>query len=329
MGPSRPNCRAHTLAHPSPSPPYHVDSGWSEARGGGGAAPLLTKLDLSGYSFAISWQTLASISRLFPELEELTLSGVDIAGASGAPLEACTRLPSLAPPRLPPPPPPPTPRLTFPTHLTASPPRRLTPCTQVLPRLRKLRIGSFVQRFSCSLGHKSTGEVGHALRSLFTLAPSLEDLSLTHGKVYMSGPDRKMCKPLPPLPGCDGALELLPASLRRFSLSTMVLNNDDKLALAQLPQLHALTLSECGADARRIATELCQLSPQLSPSRVRNDNELLALPLCGAGEASTSRRDSSGTSPRSTSGGDDMVSDHAHDSVATADESDEDSKPLW
>jgi hypothetical protein len=219
--------------------------------------------------------------------------------------------------------------LTFPTHLTASPPRRLTPCTQVLPRLRKLRIGSFVQRFSCSLGHKSTGEVGHALRSLFTLAPSLEDLSLTHGKVYMSGPDRKMCKPLPPLPGCDGALELLPASLRRFSLSTMVLNNDDKLALAQLPQLHALTLSECGADARRIATELCQLSPQLSPSRVRNDNELLALPLCGAGEASTSRHDSSGTSPRSTSGGDDMVSDHAHDSVATADESDEDSKPLW
>jgi hypothetical protein len=137
VGPSRPNCRAHTLAHPSPSPPYHVDSGWSEARGGGGAAPLLTKLDLSGYSFAISWQTLASISRLFPELEELTLSGVDIAGASGAPLEACTRLPSLAPPRLPPPPPPPTPPpppphpsldLPHASHrLTASPPHAVHP----------------------------------------------------------------------------------------------------------------------------------------------------------------------------------------------------------
>ena len=179
-----------------------------------------------------------------------------------------------------------------------------------------------------SLGHKSTGEVGHALRSLFTLAPSLEELSLSHGRMHMSGEDRKMGKPTPPLPGCDGALELLPASLCRLSLSTLVLNNDDKLALAQLPQLRALTLSECGADARRIATELCQLSPQLSPSRVLNDNKLLALPLSGAGEASTSRRDSSGTRcstpPPSASGGDGTVSDHAHDSVAAADESDED-----
>ena len=41
------------------------------------------------------------MSRLFPKLEELTLSGVDIAGATGAPLEACTRPPSLALPRLP------------------------------------------------------------------------------------------------------------------------------------------------------------------------------------------------------------------------------------
>jgi len=44
-----------------PSPPYHVHSGWSDARGGGGAAPLLAKLDLSGYLFMLSWPTLAAL----------------------------------------------------------------------------------------------------------------------------------------------------------------------------------------------------------------------------------------------------------------------------
>lgn len=182
----------------------------------------------------------------------------------------------------------------------------------MLPRLRKLRIGSFVRSFSAS-GHKSTAEVGRALRSLLTLAPGLEDLSLSHGTMYMSGKDRKAQLARPPLPGCDGALELLPTSLCRLSLGTMVLNDDDKLALAQLPQLRRLMLKECGDDARRIATELCQLSPQLSPSRIVLDNLLLglALPLSGAAEASASRRDSS--RPPSASGGDDM-----------ADESDED-----
>ena len=109
MRSSQPNRRAHTLAHPSPSPRCYVDSGWSDARGGGGAAPLLTKFDLSGYGCMLSWQILVSISRLLPELEELTMSGVDITGASGAPLEARTRPPSLAPSRLPPAPPPPPP----------------------------------------------------------------------------------------------------------------------------------------------------------------------------------------------------------------------------
>ena len=41
---------------------------------------------------------------------------------------------------------------------------------------------------------------------------------------------------VPPLPGFNGALELLPTSLRRISLSTIVLGNEDKLALAQLPR---------------------------------------------------------------------------------------------
>eukprot|EP00320_Phaeocystis_rex_P000387 CAMPEP_0119065704 /NCGR_PEP_ID=MMETSP1178-20130426/8452_1 /TAXON_ID=33656 /ORGANISM="unid sp, Strain CCMP2000" /LENGTH=521 /DNA_ID=CAMNT_0007047239 /DNA_START=70 /DNA_END=1635 /DNA_ORIENTATION=+ len=250
--------------------------GWSEARGGGGAAPLLTKLDMSGY-FMMKWSALVSVSRLFPELEELTVSGVDITGASLAPLE-------------------------------------------VLPRLRKLHIGRFVL---FSSHHMNTGDMGRAFRAFFALAPCLEHLSLSHGKMWYSREDRKSGKPMPPLPGCDGALELLPTSLRCLSLSTMVLNDDDKLALAQLPQLRALSLSECGADALRIATELCQLSPQLSPSRVLHDNKPLALPLAGAAEASTSCRDSS--RPPSASGSDDMGGDHAHDSVATAaDESDED-----
>ena len=63
--------RAHTLTHPSAtpplpaSPPYHVvDSGWSEARGGGSAAPLLTTFDLSGYGIMMSWQLLVSMRRL-------------------------------------------------------------------------------------------------------------------------------------------------------------------------------------------------------------------------------------------------------------------------
>ena len=48
-----------------PSPPYHVvDSGWSEARGGGSAAPLLTTFDLSGYGIMMSWQLLVSMRRL-------------------------------------------------------------------------------------------------------------------------------------------------------------------------------------------------------------------------------------------------------------------------
>ena len=105
----------------------------------------------------------------------------------------------------------------------------------MLPRLRRLHVGRFLRHWGAA-GHRSTAEVGCALRSLFTLAPSVEELSVAHGKVYVSDKDQKMGKRVPPLPGCDGALELLPASLRRLSLSTIVLRDDDKLALARLPR---------------------------------------------------------------------------------------------
>jgi len=197
-------------------------------------------------------------------------------------------------------------------------------------------VGRFMRPWGAT-GHRTTAEVGCALRSLFTLAPSMEELSVAHGKAYVSEKERKMGMRVPPLPGCDGALELLPASLRRLSLSTIVLRDDDKLALAQLPRLRALTLSDCGDYARRMATELCQLSAHLSPSRVILDRVSLAPPLeegqkakevrqyemgrmndkewenynqqihgsfPGAAEASTSRCASSGTAPPGAADGD-------------------------
>ena len=120
----------------------------------------------------------------------------------------------------------------------------------MLPRLRKLRIDRLVRTFAG--GHKTTQTMGRALRSLFSVAPNLEEAALSHGRMYLSGAERKAGKAEEPLPECDGALEFLPASCLRRASTCLRTARHGRPACWRLhgPRLHCILSSLSSLEAR-------------------------------------------------------------------------------
>ncbi len=103
--------------------------------------------------------------------------------------------------------------------------------------------------------HLTTGQCGNALRTIFSSAPNVQELSITHGQNRVSARERKMGRVVDPLPGVDGALADLPSSLVKLTLTTFTLAAND-FDLSTLPSLTLLTLSDCGVQSVALAEAL-------------------------------------------------------------------------
>lgn len=121
---------------------------------------------------------------------------------------------------------------------------------QPFARLRVLTIPRLARFFGSE--HWTTKELGAGLRGIFAACPNLQELSITHGQMYLSGRDRKDGKRMDPLPGVDGALAALPSSLTSLRLADMALVPSD-FELVSLPSLNYLSLARCGSSATATA----------------------------------------------------------------------------
>lgn len=189
---------------------------WRERRGGG-ATPLLTSLECTGWCQGMSWPCFAGLSELFPELTELrTNVHVRLSDGFGSASGDAFEIP--------------------------------------FARLRVLRISSLIHPFGGT--HMSTASLEAMLRTLFSSAPVLEDLFICHGKIHLSSKDIKLGKRMPPLPGVGGALADLPISLKKLHLGTISLLPGDFDLAPGFGALRSLTLYCCGDYAVEVAKSL-------------------------------------------------------------------------
>lgn len=217
---------------------------WREKRGGD-AVPLLSTLDLTTrYGASCSWAHFRSLPTLFPELATLKFTGANVNSDDLGILGGLASWPAAT-------------------------------------QLRVLHISKLCNSFS-SDGHWSTAQLGAGLRRIFAVAPNVEDLSISHGTMFLSSKDHKAGKRMEPFPGVDGALADLPSSLLTLRLGDMALAPSD-LDLASLPVLKRLTLERCGfAEATALAERLLATGdcPRLDGAAVYIGNGIgRALPL--------------------------------------------------
>jgi len=111
-------------------------------------------------------------------------------------------------------------------------------------RLRELTLHALVHSFGQT--HLTTHSCGASLRAIFAAVPNLEKLSIDHGEVRVSNRAYSDGFRKDPLPGVDGALAELPASVVTLSLGHMTLASTDLDMHPGLPALKSLILDFCG-----------------------------------------------------------------------------------
>lgn len=122
----------------------------------------------------------------------------------------------------------------------------------VLPRLKTLHLN----KLSTFSQHMTTAALEDFLNAMLPACPVLEDLSLKHGTMWISGRERAEGKKQEPFPSANaGALNHLPPSLKRLVLADIHLEADAFSAVG-LEEPKSIQLRNCGPHTEAIAADL-------------------------------------------------------------------------